>query len=93
MDKRAEIEKIAYELYQKYGCIHGHDLEYWVEAEKIVHSRQTAIATAMPASKKEIASKEPTAKKVAAKKKSTTANSKLVAKITAKTKSLYERTW
>jgi hypothetical protein len=33
MDKRAEIEKIAYELYQKYGCIHGHDLEYWVEAE------------------------------------------------------------
>jgi len=92
MDKRAEIEKIAYELYQKCGCIHGHDLEYWVEAEKIVHSGQTAIATAMPASVKEKASKEPTAKKVAAKKQSTTANSRSVAKITAKTKSPYGRT-
>jgi uncharacterized HAD superfamily protein len=42
MDKKAleeEIKKIAYELYEKSGCIPGRDLENWLEAEKIVLSK------------------------------------------------------
>ena len=42
MDRKAleeEIRKIAYELYEKSGCIPGRDLENWLEAEKIVLSK------------------------------------------------------
>ncbi len=39
MDKRQEIEKTAYELYEKGGCVSGREIEHWLEAEKIVHSR------------------------------------------------------
>lgn len=31
-----EIARVAYELYKKRGRAHGHDLEDWLEAEKIV---------------------------------------------------------
>ncbi len=31
-----EIARIAYELYEQCGCIHGHDIEHWFEAERIV---------------------------------------------------------
>ena len=43
-----EITRVAYELYEKRGRAHGHDLEDWLEAEKIVtekherHARETA---------------------------------------------------
>ena len=42
-----EIARVAYELYEKKGMVHGHDLEDWLEAEKIVmdkherHARET----------------------------------------------------
>ena len=42
-----EIARVAYELYRKRGRAHGHDLEDWLEAEKIVtekherHARET----------------------------------------------------
>ncbi|MGO9146732.1 MAG: DUF2934 domain-containing protein, partial [Desulfomonilia bacterium] len=42
MDKRQEIEKTAYELYEKGGCISGRETEHWLEAERIVHSRHAA---------------------------------------------------
>lgn len=38
-----EIAKVAYDLYEKRGCVHGYDFEDWIEAEKIVmqrHSRE-----------------------------------------------------
>ncbi len=38
MNLREEIEKVAYELYEKGGRI-GRDLENWLEAEKIVMAR------------------------------------------------------
>ena len=31
-----EIARVAYELYKKRGRAHGHDLEDWISAEKIV---------------------------------------------------------
>ena len=45
MDKKQEIEKTAYELYEKCGCISGHEMDHWLEAERIVHSRNTAAAS------------------------------------------------
>lgn len=39
MSVHDEIAKVAYELYEKSGRIPGHDLEHWLEAEKIVMAR------------------------------------------------------
>lgn len=42
-----EIARVAYELYEKRGRAYGHELEDWLEAEKIVmekherHARET----------------------------------------------------
>ena len=35
-----EIAKVAYELYEKEGSVHGNDLKNWFEAEKIVMEKQ-----------------------------------------------------
>ena len=40
MSYRREIEKIAYELYEKNGWVDGNDLDHWLEAERIVSARQ-----------------------------------------------------
>ena len=34
-----EISQVAYELFERRGCVHGHDLEDWLEAERIARSR------------------------------------------------------
>jgi hypothetical protein len=47
MDKRQEIEKVAYELYEKSGYMPGLEVDHWLEAERIVCSRH-----AVPAAKK-----------------------------------------
>lgn len=39
MDIHEEIEKAAYELYEKSGRAGGRDLENWLEAEKAVKAR------------------------------------------------------
>jgi hypothetical protein len=39
MDVYSEIAKVAYELYEKNGCITGRDLDHWIEAERIVIAR------------------------------------------------------
>jgi hypothetical protein len=43
-----EIARIAYELWEKNGCIHGCDIEYWCEAEKIVVSRAEPVSEEKP---------------------------------------------
>ena len=35
-----EVAKVAYELFERRGRAHGHALEDWVEAERIVRQRQ-----------------------------------------------------
>ena len=39
MDIYEEIAKMAYELYEKSGRIHGRDVENWLKAEGIVKAR------------------------------------------------------
>ncbi|OPX93403.1 MAG: hypothetical protein A4E58_02978 [Syntrophorhabdus sp. PtaB.Bin006] len=34
-----EIAKVAYELFERSGYIHGRDIEHWFEAERIVITR------------------------------------------------------
>ncbi len=38
-DLNSEIAKVAYELHEERGRKHGHDLQDWLEAEKIVLTR------------------------------------------------------
>jgi hypothetical protein len=34
--RQQRIAEKAYELYQCRGCCHGHDLEDWLEAERLI---------------------------------------------------------
>jgi hypothetical protein len=75
MNINKEIEKVAYELYEKGGCIPGRELEHWFEAEKIVHGRYAvSFDEKQPKTKKSSTSK-PSTKKVAAKESKTTTRS------------------
>ena len=39
---REEITQVAYEFFERRGRIPGHDLEDWLEAERIVAERRRA---------------------------------------------------
>src|SRR3990172_13197735 len=56
MDKQKnigqEIEKVAYELWEKGGCLPGREIENWLEAEQIVTLRYAEKSTAMEKSEK-----------------------------------------
>jgi len=45
MDMRPEIEKKAYELYEKNGRADGFELQHWLEAEKIVRARLGGVVS------------------------------------------------
>ena len=34
-----EISRVAYKLFERRGFVHGHDLEDWLAAERIVRTR------------------------------------------------------
>ncbi len=36
MNLREEISRAAYELFEARGCVHGFDLDDWLQAERIV---------------------------------------------------------
>jgi hypothetical protein len=58
MDKRQDIERVAYELYEKCGYLHGREIEHWLEAERIVCSRHADPIAEKPAvAKKTVAAK------------------------------------
>jgi len=42
MKLREEIAKVAYELYEKSGCIPGRERQNWLDAEKIVLTRHAS---------------------------------------------------
>jgi hypothetical protein len=46
MDMHGEIAKMAHELYEKGGFIHGRDLDNWLEAERIVMERNKKKSSA-----------------------------------------------
>jgi len=60
MDLYDEIAKVAYELYERDGRIHGRDLDHWLEAEIIVKSRDIEEQTPMilPGKKKTVKAKQ-----------------------------------
>ena len=43
MNRQEEIARIAYELYQKRGCIGGREIDDWCEAEQIVTAKYLTI--------------------------------------------------
>lgn len=43
-----EVARIAYELWERNGWIHGRDIEHWCEAEQIVISRIQPIEEEKP---------------------------------------------
>lgn len=43
-----EIARVAYDLWEKNGCIHGRDIEHWCEAERIVISRIQPVEEEKP---------------------------------------------
>ncbi len=45
MDLHGEIEKVAYELYERDGRKHGKDREHWLEAERLVKARHAQAET------------------------------------------------
>lgn len=42
LDLHEEIAKLAYEIFEREGRVHGRDLDHWLEAERIVYSRYEA---------------------------------------------------
>ena len=40
MKRHEEIEKLAYELFEKSGRSHGREIDHWLEAERIIEARQ-----------------------------------------------------
>jgi hypothetical protein len=64
-----EIAKIARELYEKSGKVEGHDLDNWLEAEKIVMKQyreqemRKAESSSSPIKKKVSATKKASAKR------------------------------
>ena len=47
-----EIEKVAYELWEKGGCLPGREIENWLEAERILTVRYAEESTPKGKSKK-----------------------------------------
>ncbi|HMK60656.1 MAG TPA: DUF2934 domain-containing protein [Dissulfurispiraceae bacterium] len=91
MKDRCEIERIAYELFQKDGCIHGRDLQHWFEAEMIVLSLQSKAAPDVSARPVKAAA-DPSIKKATANRSATITSKKHAAsKSTAKGKSADKR--
>lgn len=55
MKAHEEIKKLAHELFEKSGRVHGRELDHWLEAERIIRARQMemhAVDVEAAASKK-----------------------------------------
>ena len=37
---QADVARVAYELFERRGCVPGHDVEDWLEAERGVSARR-----------------------------------------------------
>ncbi len=54
-----EIAQVAYELFEKRGWVHGHELQDWLDAERIVAARSAKDTETVKSTK----SAKPTATK------------------------------
>lgn len=48
MNLHDEIAEVAYELFEARGCIHGCDLDDWLNAERLVLARHAGQALEEP---------------------------------------------
>ena len=56
-----EIVKVAHDLFERSGRVEGHDLDNWLEAERIVmtqHKQQEKLEAKIPAKKMTLTKKE-----------------------------------
>ena len=52
MKRYEEIQKLAYELFEKSGGFYGREIDHWLEAERIVKARQMDMHAVESASSK-----------------------------------------
>ena len=43
-DFQSQVRDLAYQLYLQRGCVYGHDVEDWLEAESIVRQGEKLAA-------------------------------------------------
>jgi len=46
MKKHEEIQKLAYDIFEKSGRGHGRELDHWLEAERIIRARELEVRAA-----------------------------------------------
>ena len=46
MKRHKEIQKLAYEMFEKSGKVHGRELDHWLEAERIIKAREIDVRAA-----------------------------------------------
>ncbi len=46
MKGHKEIQKLAYEMFEKSGRVHGRELDHWLEAERIIKAREIDVRAA-----------------------------------------------
>jgi hypothetical protein len=46
MKRHKEIQKLAYEMFEKSGKVHGRELDHWLEAERIIKAREIVVRAA-----------------------------------------------
>ncbi|HUK57009.1 MAG TPA: DUF2934 domain-containing protein [Nitrospiria bacterium] len=65
---REQVAQKAYELYEKRGGLHGHDIEDWLEAERLIQAatKVKADAKAKVETKAKVDAKAPVRQKVMA---------------------------
>lgn len=45
MKKHEEIQKLAYDLFEKSGRVHGREIDHWLEAEHMLRAREMDMRT------------------------------------------------
>jgi hypothetical protein len=45
MKKHEEIQKLAYDLFEKSGKVHGREIDHWLEAERMLRAREMDMRT------------------------------------------------
>jgi hypothetical protein len=46
MKGHKEIQKLAYDIFEKSGRVHGRELDHWLEAERIIKAREIDVRAA-----------------------------------------------
>jgi hypothetical protein len=43
MERHKEIQKLAYEIFERSGRVYGGELDHWLEAERIIKAREISV--------------------------------------------------